>query len=111
MEQGCAIEFKEVEVTRFCSDKELKVYRNILQDVYVGTNKNIKRCPTPDCDQVIRKPGCCCKRQGICTACEQSMCFRCGEEWHEGNCSKGEGSDWKNKQAMRHLLIANCVKC
>ena len=37
------------------------------------------------------------------------MCFRCGGQWHEGDCD-GE-SEWKNEQRLKYLLIAKCIKC
>ena len=50
MESGCPEEFKLAEIEQFCPKEQVGVYKTIVQDVEVGTNKKLKRCPTPDCN-------------------------------------------------------------
>ena len=50
MELGCPEEFKLAEIEQFCPKEQVGVYKTIVQDVEVGTNKKLKRCPTPDCN-------------------------------------------------------------
>lgn len=49
MQRGCPEEFKLEHVEKYCSKDLVSVYKTIVQDVVIGTNKKIKRCPTPDC--------------------------------------------------------------
>ena len=60
---------------------------------------------------MIKRPGCCCKREALCTECGLITCFKCGKPWHEGKaCEKDEGLSLDPTLA-RYLLVAECIKC
>lgn len=60
----------------------LQRFKQTNEDFKVATSKNIKYCPTPDCDTQVKKP--CCHQRAVCPTCTHDVCFRCGKAWHDG---------------------------
>lgn len=67
--------------------ESLKIQKNLLnkfkqtdEEYLVATSKNIKYCPTADCENVINKP--CCTNRVLCAACNKDSCFKCAKSWH-----------------------------
>ena len=56
---------------------------------------------------MLRRPGCCCKRQTLCAECGNHTCFKCGKPWHENACVE----ERIDGAIARYLLIAECIKC
>lgn len=107
MEQGCQERYSLEEVKPHVSSEQLKQFEAINQDVLVGKNSNLKWCSTPDCNGLVRRPGCLCKRRVTCTVCEKDTCFKCGKAWHDSKCVVEE----LDGAIARYLLVANCAKC
>ena len=72
-------------------------------------SKNLKYCPTPDCDTVLKKP-CCCKNKALCSTCTKSICFKCSRPWHEGTSCANEFDflDFADKNKENYWP---CPKC
>ena len=73
----------------------------------MGRSKKLKWCSTADCDSIIKRPGCCCKRETLCTVCGLTTCFKCGQAWHGDKKCSGD----LDPTIARYLLVAECIKC
>ena len=109
MEQGCPERYLLNDVEPHVSADQLKVYQTVNQDVLIGKNRRLKWCSTADCESIIRRPKCCCKRETLCTICGRLTCFKCGQPWHQGEpCQNALVLD---PTLSRYLLVAECIKC
>ena len=77
----------------------------------VGKNKRLKWCSTNDCDNVIKRPGCCCKKKTLCTTCGAYTCFKCGKPEHKGRCAVDQDKLVLDGTLARYLLVAECINC
>ena len=82
MKEGCQEVYTLDTIQPFVTPEQLKVFEAINADVRVGKNKRLKWCSTNNCDNVIKRPGCCCKKKTLCTTCGSYTCFKCGKPWH-----------------------------
>lgn len=81
--------------------------RKKVEEVQIAKDNKLKWCPTPECNSVIKKPGCC-KRRAICTKCGNDMCFKCNSKWHEGlPCQTMNFKEWEKN----HLNYKSCPNC
>lgn len=108
VQHGCLEEYDASDIEPFVTADQLKVYEAIKQDVVVGSNAKLKWCSTPNCETVIKRPGCCCKRKALCITCGNHTCFKCGKAWHNGTCQDDILID---ATIARYLLIAECIGC
>ena len=75
----------------------------------VGINSNIKWCPKPDCGKTVVKPRfCSCSNRTQCE-CGLEVCFKCGREWHAGQC-RDDGNTAFQVYGMLHN-VAKCPNC
>ena len=74
----------------------------------MGKSSKLKWCARPGCEQVIRRPGCCCKRRAICE-CGFETCFKCGDPMHEAACQvSGEAGYLLHNVNPR---VSKCPEC
>lgn len=105
MQLGCKERYSLDQIQQFCSAKIQKQFQVIQEDVRVGKNKKLKWCARPGCEEVIRRPGCCCNRRAICT-CGFETCWKCGDPWHEAQCQvSGEAG------LLMHNINPRVSKC
>lgn len=88
-----------------CGDKTAQLLVKKLEEIRVSADPRLKWCVRADCENIVRKPICCCKSQAVCT-CGQRICFKCGEQWHEGRCQyEGNCLNWLRSD------LRPCPKC
>jgi DNA-directed RNA polymerase subunit M/transcription elongation factor TFIIS len=89
-------------------------------DIEVDLDPNVRWCPRPGCQTIVKKSIVSPKDKTVCTKCQFEMCFKCGEIWHTGNCNQ-------NSQALADIKVnddeylawakqqegtcTNCPKC
>ncbi|XP_039955283.1 potential E3 ubiquitin-protein ligase ariadne-2 [Bactrocera neohumeralis] len=56
-------------------------YQQFAFKDYVKSHPQLRFCPGPNCQIIVRSPEVCAKRV-ICTSCHTSFCFKCGMDYH-----------------------------
>ncbi|CAF1542639.1 unnamed protein product [Adineta ricciae] len=57
-------------------------YQHLITNSFVECNRNMRWCPGTNCTNAI-KAAYCDVAMVVCTGCNTSFCFQCGQSWHE----------------------------
>ncbi|CAF1016019.1 unnamed protein product [Adineta steineri] len=57
-------------------------YQHLITNSFVECNRNMRWCPGTNCTNAI-KASYCDVAMVVCTGCNTSFCFQCGQSWHE----------------------------
>ncbi len=57
-------------------------YQHLITNSFVECNRSMRWCPGTNCTNAI-KASYCDVAMVICTGCQTSFCFQCGQAWHE----------------------------
>ncbi|VEL32729.1 unnamed protein product [Protopolystoma xenopodis] len=72
-------------VFRFIQDQPIvrRRFQKLITNSFVAHNRALTWCPGTDCGYAVRSLGGPRARQAVCSNCNESFCFACGQPWHE----------------------------
>lgn len=113
-EHACEILVDECTVMKLIEDPDVKSrYQQLIVNGFVESNRLLKWCPSPGCNNIIKTYSVDTMEQIVCK-CNYSFCFSCGEEWHDPiNCRLLK--EWIKKSGdnkeTNNWIVRNTKQC
>lgn len=85
----CDEEFSAGDVQAFGSQEIYRKYLKFKVNIDVETNPALKWCSKQGCMGYVAQTTsclCCRRRKAFCNMCDEATCFKCGMEFHGGDC-------------------------
>jgi len=107
---GCPLLCLNNSVAAKCSTEQFKAYKQNQSEFFLNCSRNLKWCPSPDCNTVIKSDG---GGDVICKSCEEPFCFKCGFDHAPASCLDMKAFSTKNSSASKDAvwLIKNAKEC
>eukprot|EP00040_Diaphanoeca_grandis_P016420 m.84700 g.84700 ORF g.84700 m.84700 type:complete len:504 (+) comp25789_c0_seq1:188-1699(+) len=80
------------------------------REKFLTCSRNLKWCPSPDCNTVIKRDG---GGDVVCKACDEPFCFKCGFDHAPASCADVKAFSAKNAVESKDVvwLIKNSKEC
>ena len=107
-EIGCQSEFTEEIMRKYIPEELIAKYKKFKMDLFIINQPNMTFCIRPNCGKIVQRINE--KEAKVMCECGKVFCFKCHDEWHEGQSCEEKWSKQFNLYA-EDSEVKKCPKC